>query len=198
MDSIYDESPSFPAPTVRQLIHAPTCLQLSIASRMPASGAHARHATFANNFKTPMICRNQGKIWEYNRIPIEAMGNDTHLIWIKASQQCLLHAPCTDNINDLKNKRWLFGEVCDHVGIYESKAAEGLSAIYVGLVNTLRSFPTTFRVSIITLWIYIYLILCVFNHSLLVSRYRSPDNNFWSTKHNSRYVWLKAQCLVIC
>ena len=38
-------------------------------------------------------------------------------------------------MHDLKEEMWLFDEVCDHVGIYESKAAEGLSAFYVGLVQ---------------------------------------------------------------
>ena len=36
--------------------------------------------------------------------------------------------------HDLEKEMWLFGEVCYHVGIYESKAAEGLSAFYAGLV----------------------------------------------------------------
>ena len=36
--------------------------------------------------------------------------------------------PYIDNVHDLEKKVWLFGQVCDHVGIYESKVAEGLSA----------------------------------------------------------------------
>ena len=34
----------------------------------------------------------------------------------------------------LENERWLFGDMIDHVGIYESRVAEGLSASNVGLV----------------------------------------------------------------
>ena len=43
-------------------------------------------------------------------------------------------ASCTDNIYDLENERWLLGEIIDHVGIYGSRVAEGLSAFNVGLV----------------------------------------------------------------
>ena len=43
-------------------------------------------------------------------------------------------ASCTDNIYDLENERWLFGDIIDHVGIYGSRVAEGLSAFNVGLV----------------------------------------------------------------
>ena len=42
---------------------------------------------------------------------------------------------CTDNIYDLENERWLLGDMIDHVGIYGSKVAEGLSAFNVGLVH---------------------------------------------------------------
>ena len=41
---------------------------------------------------------------------------------------------CTDNIYDLENERWLLGDMIDHVGIYGSRVAEGLSAFNVGLV----------------------------------------------------------------
>ena len=44
-------------------------------------------------------------------------------------------ASCTDNIYDLENERWLLGDMIDHVGIYRSRVAEGLSASNVGLVN---------------------------------------------------------------
>ena len=44
-------------------------------------------------------------------------------------------ASCTDNIYDLDNERWLLGDMIDHVGIYGSKVAEGLSAFNVGLVR---------------------------------------------------------------
>ena len=43
-------------------------------------------------------------------------------------------ASCTDNIYDLENERWLLGDMIDHVGIYKSMVAEGLSASNVGLV----------------------------------------------------------------
>ena len=44
-------------------------------------------------------------------------------------------ASCTDNIYDLENERWLLGDMTDHVGIYGSRVAEGLSAFNVGLVS---------------------------------------------------------------
>ena len=43
-------------------------------------------------------------------------------------------ASCADSIYDLENERWLFGDMIDHVGIFLSKVAEGLSAFNVGLV----------------------------------------------------------------
>ena len=43
-------------------------------------------------------------------------------------------ASCTDNIYDLENERWLLEDMIDHVGIYGSWMAEGLSAFNVGLV----------------------------------------------------------------
>ena len=48
-------------------------------------------------------------------------------------------ASCTDNIYDLENERWLLGDMIDHVGIYGSKVAEGLSAFNVGLVILRRT-----------------------------------------------------------
>ena len=36
-------------------------------------------------------------------------------------------ASCTDNIYDLENERWLLGDMIDHVGIYGSRVAKGLS-----------------------------------------------------------------------
>ena len=44
-------------------------------------------------------------------------------------------ASCTDNIYDLENERWLLGDMIDHVGIYGSRVAEGLSAFNGGLVG---------------------------------------------------------------
>ena len=46
-------------------------------------------------------------------------------------------ASCTYNIYDLENERWLLGDMIDHVGIYGSKVAEGLSAFNAGLVEIL-------------------------------------------------------------
>ena len=43
-------------------------------------------------------------------------------------------ASCADNIYDLENERCSFGDMIDHVGIYGSTVAEGLSASNVGLV----------------------------------------------------------------
>ena len=53
-------------------------------------------------------------------------------------------ASCTDNIYDLENERWLFGDMIDHVGIYGSRVTEGLSAFNVGLVQ--------FRCSILAIY----------------------------------------------
>ena len=41
---------------------------------------------------------------------------------------------CTDNIYDLENEGWLLRDMIDHVGIYGSRVAEGVSAFNVGLV----------------------------------------------------------------
>ena len=38
-------------------------------------------------------------------------------------------APCTDNKCDLENERWFGGDMIDHVGIYGSRVAEGLSVL---------------------------------------------------------------------
>ena len=43
-------------------------------------------------------------------------------------------ASSTDSIYDLENDRWFFGDMIDHVGIYGSRVAEGLSMFNVGLV----------------------------------------------------------------
>ena len=43
-------------------------------------------------------------------------------------------ASCTDNIYHLENERWLLGDMIDHVEIYGSRVAEGLSAFNGGLV----------------------------------------------------------------
>ena len=49
-------------------------------------------------------------------------------------------ASCTDSIYDLENERWLFGDMIDHVGIYGSRVAEGLSTFNVGLVENFYFF----------------------------------------------------------
>ena len=55
-------------------------------------------------------------------------------------------ASCTDNIYDLENERWLLGDMIDHVGIYGSRVAEGLSAFNVGLVNyVFTMFPSSYH-----------------------------------------------------
>ena len=48
-------------------------------------------------------------------------------------------ASWTDNIYDLVNERWLLGDMIDHVGIYGSRVAEGLSAFNIGLVTLCHS-----------------------------------------------------------
>ena len=59
-------------------------------------------------------------------------------------------ASLTDNIYDLENERWLLGDMIDHVGIYGSRVAEGLSAFNVGLVNDAivrAKYPTLLKVA---------------------------------------------------
>ena len=46
----------------------------------------------------------------------------------------------TAYVYDLENEKWLFGDMIDHVGIYGSRVAEGLSASNVGLVNPVIEF----------------------------------------------------------
>ena len=53
-------------------------------------------------------------------------------------------ASCTDNIYDLENERWLLGDMIDHVGIYGSRVAEGLSTFNVGLVES-NVLPRTYH-----------------------------------------------------
>ena len=47
-------------------------------------------------------------------------------------------ASCTNSIHDLENERWLFGDMIDHIGIYGSTVAEGLSTLNVILVFNLQ------------------------------------------------------------
>ena len=60
-------------------------------------------------------------------------------------------ASCTDNIYDLENERWLLGDMIDHVGIYRSRVAEGLSASNVGLVRNCESLNKPFNYLAISL-----------------------------------------------
>ena len=55
----------------------------------------------------------------------------------------------TAYVYDLENERWLFGDMIDHVGIYESRVAKGLSASNVGLV----SVSSTNKIMICTLYL---------------------------------------------
>ena len=55
-----------------------------------------------------------------------------HVRWYEYK---IFTASCTDNIYDLENEKWLLGDMIDHVGIYGSREAEGLSAFNVGLFN---------------------------------------------------------------
>ena len=52
-------------------------------------------------------------------------------------------ASCTYNIYDLENERWLLGDMIDHVGIYGSKVAEGLSGFNAGLVQSVKTISGT-------------------------------------------------------
>ena len=54
----------------------------------------------------------------------------------------IIIASCTDNIYDLENERWFLGDMIDHVGIYGSRLAEGLSAFNVGLVEIIATSPS--------------------------------------------------------
>ena len=56
------------------------------------------------------------------------MGDDTNTKFLLLRVQ-------TAYIYDLGNERWLFGDIIDHVRIYGSRVAEGLSASNVGLVS---------------------------------------------------------------
>ena len=59
-------------------------------------------------------------------------------------------ASCTDKIFDLENERWFLGDMIDHVGIYGSRVAEGLSAFNVGLVEIDICFPVRNMTNIMT------------------------------------------------
>ena len=55
-------------------------------------------------------------------------------MWDDTNMKFLLLHVQTAYKYDLGNERWLFGDIIDHVGIYGSRVAEGLSASNFGLV----------------------------------------------------------------
>ena len=57
-----------------------------------------------------------------------------HARWYEYEILLLRVQTAYTDIYDLENERWLFGDIIDHVGIYGSRVAEGLSASKVGLV----------------------------------------------------------------
>ena len=75
-----------------------------------------------------------------------------------------LTVPCSPSIIHVQTaciwlrekERWLFDEVVDHVGIYGSKGAEGLSAFNAGLVKIVS---TTWSTS--ELWLCIYSVVMI-------------------------------------
>ena len=60
------------------------------------------------------------------------MGDDTNTKFL------LLRVETTYMTWERENERWLLGDMIDHVGIYGSRVAEGLSAFNVGLVCGVR------------------------------------------------------------
>ena len=56
-------------------------------------------------------------------------------------------ALCTDNIYGLEYERWLLEDMIDHVWIYGSRVAEGLSAFDVGLVLKWTREPPRFAIT---------------------------------------------------
>ena len=77
-------------------------------------------------------------------------------------------ASCTDSIYDLENERWLFGHMIDHVGIYGSGVAEGLSTFNIGLVTS-----------------------CCYHH-------KSPKYNSFPLSHFFVFVCLKCCTIKLC
>ena len=79
-------------------------------------------------------CQQTSGCWHLTMLTFDSflnldMGDDTNTKFL-----LLFIASCTDNIYNLENERWLLGDMIDHVGIYGSRVAEGLSAFNVGLV----------------------------------------------------------------
>ena len=77
------------------------------------------------------------------------IGDDTNII-------LSLRVQTTHNS---EKEKWLFGEVVDHVEIYGSRSAEGLSTFYVVLVF----FLLRFQYHAIMLYIYIYIYASISN-----------------------------------
>ena len=76
-------------------------------------------------------------------------------------------ASCTDNIYDLENERSLLGDMIDHVGIYGSKVAEGLSAFNAGLVIFSWKFQVEFRDIVIFHLLWLILFYPIFSLDML-------------------------------
>ena len=77
-------------------------------------------------------------------------------------------ASCADNIYDLENERWLLGDMIDHVGIYGSRVAEGLSAFNVGLVLYVIALHLSHIFSISHLDFFLWLISFCQHHTLTI------------------------------
>ena len=77
-----------------------------------------------------------GQYWRPNHVNKRVVADIKLLTvsWTLTYEYKIFIASCTDNIYDLENERWLLGDMIDHVGIYGSRVAEGLSAFNVGLV----------------------------------------------------------------
>ena len=92
-------------------------------------------------------CQQTSGCWH---LTFDSFLNPWHGRWYEYE---IFIASCTDNIYDLENERWLLGDMIDHVGIYGSRVAEGLSASNVGLVtfylnkdtSELKLFPVVFQ-----------------------------------------------------
>ena len=98
-------------------------------------------------------------------------------------------ASCTDNIYDLENERWLLGDMIDHVGIYGSRVAEGLSASNVGLV-----FSKILTTNIPQLTSESEIWMCFVTSEHFVDGLRSYYSDISNMKLNNKSV-LKSMCL---
>ena len=95
-------------------------------------------------------------------------------------------ASCTDNIHDLENDRLLLGDMIEHVGIYGSRVAEGLSAFNVGLVvHTLLTVEKFFNsCEINKLWV-----LMIILWKLGMNSSTSVTNGFPSQRDSTPLLW---------